>query len=1046
VSSFQTGLVRIGPERYPPLTLDLLFRWCRVGYGARFLPLLVRIAAMVVLLGGSRTDAAERPPGLPRYDLDLTLDTNHHTAHLRETVTWTNTTRTPTNELVFSFYPNYQVPRGEYLKFAKTLEMLRLQPSLGISRAGPAGSVLGVRLRRGGKQADLPLDYRFDPEIVTCLRIGLPEYVNPGEQVTVELECEYRLPNKQGRLGHYEGVTFLTNSFPVLAFRDDSGWRPMPFVPWHQPWFNEAGVYRARITLPENEVLATPAVTDTEVRLGDGRKTIQMREFTGRDFSVLCSARYREYKTELRLPDGRFLPIRCMAFPEHEFYALELLRIVSEAIPVYSRWFGPYPADQFTITESYFGWNGNECAGLIMIDERVFGMPHLAVGYVEYLVSHETCHQWWYNLIGTNGYSETFMDEGAATYFTHRLLDQKHGKNNPFLNWPDGLKWLPNLNRENYRYAGMYQAIRNNEMHPAAQPLPEYKHLFGLFTGAYDRGSKVFGMIESQMGEAAYFDFLRMLVAKYSWRVLQAADLRRELEAYTGRDWGDFFQKWVYGKGMTDWAVGDVTVEPVAGPLAAGGTRLRDRLFPGRSGSADGYTATVIVRQQGDYLEPTVVGFASKNSEKSGYEVRIPVGMPVPMELDEPRASVLPLGDRTWRITVTLPFAPAQITIDPDTVLLDSNPRNNSWKSHGHSHVTPLYTMLDETDLTSEYAAWNYTFGPWIWGPSYADPWYTRSTMIGLRAGANLPQNFRGGFYSAYRTDFRDVVIGADAVVLGDHFEAGVNWERRIGGPYGSVTGSGGPERASGYFRDIIKPSSSLYLPPIMYQDGFVTYQDNFFPYARNNEPGAVRWDRLAMIGYHFRLNMYTPYWDPETGYWVDLTAATGLADLNAWQGMGQGRIELAGVQQLPEWLGPLQYTRLAGRIVAMGAWPNQGEFFALGGGTLFRGFDLAQRQGNALWVGNAEFRIPLARNIEWDALDHTVGARNLWLAAFYDVGEAFAAGKPVVGVAHALGAGIRLDMSVFSFIERATLRIDFAKTINAATPFQVWFGIQQAF
>ena len=48
--------------------------------------------------------------------------------------------------------------------------------------------------------------------------------------------------------------------------------------------------------------------------------------------------------------------------------------------------------------------------------------------------------------------------------------------------------------------------------------------------------------------------------------------------------------------------------------------------------------------------------------------------------------------------------------------------------------------------------------------------------------------------------------------------------------------------------------------------------------------------------------------------------------------------------------------------------------------------------------------------------------------------------------VAHALGGGIRLDMAVFSFIERATLRFDVGKTINAASPFQFWFGVQQPF
>ena len=279
--------------------------------------------------------------------------------------------------------------------------------------------------------------------------------MQPGETVAVELVCEVRLPNKQGRWGYYEGVTYLTNALPLVAVYDDAGWRPMPFVPWHQPWFNEAGVFRATITVPENEKVACSAVSqernEDSTAGGSGSSASRSSAATSRCWRRPAT---RSSRGSTKLPDGRTVALKCLAFPEHEYYASEMLKIVGEAIPVYSQWFGAYPYAQFTVAESYFGWNGNECAGLVMIDERVFGMPHLARGYVEYLVSHETCHQWWYNLVGTNGYSEPFMDEGAATYFTHRLLDRKHGKNNAFLKWPEGLGWLPNIDRENYRYGG----------------------------------------------------------------------------------------------------------------------------------------------------------------------------------------------------------------------------------------------------------------------------------------------------------------------------------------------------------------------------------------------------------------------------------------------------------------------------------------------------------------------------------------------------------------------------------------------------------------
>jgi hypothetical protein len=74
------------------------------------------------------------------------------------------------------------------------------------------------------------------------------------------------------------------------------------------------------------------------------------------------------------------------------------------------------------------------------------------------------------------------------------------------------------------------------------------------------------------------------------------------------------------------------------------------------------------------------------------------------------------------------------------------------------------------------------------------------------------------------------------------------------------------------------------------------------------------------------------------------------------------------------------------------------------------------------------------------------IGARAVWGTAFYDVGRVYANGRGVGDVAHAVGAGVRVDVAIFSFIERATLRFDAAKTINANTPFQFWFGLQHAF
>jgi hypothetical protein len=1001
------------------------------------MPTRLTAAAVVVVLLAGPGRAAEPSAHAPRYHLDVTLDTRTHTVDVCERVTWTNTTRTPSPDLVFSFYPLYQVPDADRLKLAKTIELFRLRPSLALGRGGLGGEVVGAR--RVGAGPPAALDVHPDPGMPTAVRVALPEPVPPGGSVTVELVCRIRLPNKQGRWGHYNRVTFLTNALPLLAVRDDTGWKPTPFVPWAQSWYHDAAVFTASVTLPAEEVLACPAAVKSESQVQPGWKRVETEPFVGRDFSLLCSARYREFRGSTRLPDGRTIELSCLAFPEHEFYATEILRIVGEAIPTFSRWFGPFPYDRFTVAESYFGWNGNESAGLVMIDERVFGMPHHGRGYVEYLVSHETCHQWWYNLVGTNGYTEPFLDEGAATYFAHRMLDERHGRNNKFFDWPGGLRWLPNVGREDYRYGGMYAAIRNGQMQPAAQELPAYGGVYGLFTGAYDRGSKVFSMIEGRLGEPEFLLFTRRLVEKYGWRTLTAADLRRELEEHTGFDWGEFFDRWVYGKGLTDWEVVSVS-QSTDGP---GGSPVM-----GRFGLPVGeQVLTVVVRQNREYAEPTALGIRVRG--ETDFPTRLPViPTDMPMSLDGGTTVIEPVGRNTWRITHRLGRAEVeQVAVDPDGVLLDANPGNNSWKSSPRVRVTPVYTALDEADLTCNQDRWNFTAGPWLWSATYPDPWYTRSTLAGLRVGAYRSQEFVGGAYAAYRNDFRDLVAGVDGTFYGRMQQVGFNWEHRLGGPYSGTGGAGGADRATVYWRQTLRPGSSLYLPPTMYHETFVTYQDNFLPFARAVEPGAVRWDHEALFGYHVRLNLYTPYWDPETGVWADLTAAGGGAQVGAWQGAAFLKGELAGVRQLPEWLGPLGFGRVAGRVVWAGAAPGRGEFFALGGGTLFRGYDLAQRQGSMLWVANAEYRHPVAREVCWDALDHCVGVRNVWVVGFYDVGDVYANGRSVGGrVAHALGAGVRVDVTAFSFIERATLRLDVARTINDSAGTQIWFGLQHAF
>ena len=75
-----------------------------------------------------------------------------------------------------------------------------------------------------------------------------------------------------------------------------------------------------------------------------------------------------------------------------------------------------------------------------------------------------------------------------------------------------------------------------------------------------------------------------------------------------------------------------------------------------------------------------------------------------------------------------------------------------------------------------------------------------------------------------------------------------------------------------------------------------------------------------------------------------------------------------------------------------------------------------------------------------------TTGSGDGQLDYPYDIavdpaGDAYTNGHSVGPVAYDAGGGLRFDVTWFGFVERTTLRIDVAKTLNVKSPAEIWFG-----
>ncbi len=936
------------------------------------------------------------PAGLPRYEIDARLDLEARKVVARERVRFTNRSAVAVRELVFHVYPRYRVQDGDRAALSRTLEVLRLSPDEAMDRRGRRMAVAEVRV--AGRAAPIV----FDPDVDTVMIVPLERTVAPGDSIEAELAFTLELPDYWGRWGHHDGVTYLMNWYPVLAHHDDRGWERTPFVPWHQPWHQEAGHYTVRFDLPEGQVVASSGRITRRDEGGPGRQVVSIVASPARDFALVCSERFEAHERQVGSKT-----VRVLGFPEHGDNPEAILRYAAEVIPLYERWFGPYFDDEFEIAPAFFGWNGNECSGLVLLDDRVMRLPAAGTRYLDHLVTHEACHQWFWNVVGSDGYAETFMDAGLVNCFTALRLDEKYGHNAPLIVWPRGLTWLPTIGREDLRLAGYYGWRARGYTGPVIQDLKAMGDLNSLFSLAYDRGGKVVGMIHNRLGPDRFFAFFRGIYRDYAYKTFRFADLKRELAAFDpGYDWAAFLDGWLVDHAETDWSVGRVEVAPDG---AEGGGR----------------EVSIELRQHGKMVEPTVVLCRCGTTD-----LRVPI-WPERGDYDVPGARVS-RRDGGWLVRVHAPEAPSQVVVDPDHALLDAVPDNNRWKTEVAWRFTPLMTPLDESSQFQAHDRVSVVAGPFI-------DQYARG---GFKVGLQRLDRWQVTAWAGVEPALNEAIFGGQATLFhfpGPMWSTGIFYEEGLYNFYNDRRHSGG--RA--FLRYRLLETSSFLIDDQGFAELYFGTGNEFWP----GDDGRPVRGTLNAFGARYHMSTLFPYWDPVEGRIVEATAEYGDTAFGSSLTYARMTAEYGIVRSLPDSMGVLAKGRLAFRMYGGAGFPDTSPYFRLGGGRRLRALDLTQETGSAVWLATFEWRMPLWREMNRDALDHVVSFRNLFGAVFYDVGQSYLRGRwgPVV---HGVGVGLRLDTSLFAFLERATLRLDLAQPIGLGPDRGpvLWFGINQVF
>jgi aminopeptidase N len=232
--------------------------------------------------------------------------------------------------------------------------------------------------------------------------------------------------------------------------------------------------------------------------------------------------------------------VRVTYQPTDQAEARAMLLTASRALEVYGKRFGPYPFSEFDVVVRPGLSGGIEYPGLIYVGP---GMRGGALGR-DFLVAHETAHQWWYSLVGDDIFREAWLDESFANYSAVIFAQDKgEAEGNAVLDQIVGPTWEP------YRRAKLQADPGGDD--PVGWALWQF-HDFGEYNEIiYGKGALFLHHLRLLMGDDAFFAGMQAHFAADKYGVTTGREFLATMLAHAGDKAADvaaLYQAWIEGR------------------------------------------------------------------------------------------------------------------------------------------------------------------------------------------------------------------------------------------------------------------------------------------------------------------------------------------------------------------------------------------------------------------------------------------------------------------------------------------------------------------
>jgi hypothetical protein len=439
------------------------------------------------------------------YQLWLQINDDPREYDGKAVITYHNTSGEAVDELVFRLYPNADRIYGGNLE---------------VTSATISGNLI---------QPEVFL------EDETGLRLRLDEPIQPDETVLIELEFIGQLTNGfedfPGTYGIFnysqeDNVATYINWYPILALRDESGWRAEPVIGIGDAVVSEVGLYLVEVAAPDDlQIVTGGSLIDQEVKEG-----VEISRFASgpvRDFPVIASPNFSLVQDEV---DG--VTVRHWGLPGGGEIWDAALQSSVDSLKVFNEAFGSYPYRELDIVVVPLQLAaGVEYPGLFLMRDDLYTDSQGGSFLLTTVISHETAHQWWYGLVGNDVIAHPWQDEALTTFSSLLYLEQ----------------FEPQVNRGTIEYfeqvkSDIDQELSNSDI---GQPVAEFVQQPENYSPVvYSKGAVFFLELRRKIGDQAFFGALKDYFSKYQYKIAPPESLLEAFENSCQCELDDFYSEW----------------------------------------------------------------------------------------------------------------------------------------------------------------------------------------------------------------------------------------------------------------------------------------------------------------------------------------------------------------------------------------------------------------------------------------------------------------------------------------------------------------------